>query len=190
MGTSIGKREIELNYLKQIAEAVDLLGYHSVLVPTGKSCADPWIISSVLAAITKNIKFLVAVRPSVQTPTVLARMASSFERISNGRLLLNIVSGGVPSELAGDGVHLNHDQRYSLTDEFLEITKNILRGHSVDFDGDHFKVKNAELLFPTLQQPPIYFSGASRSAMEVAAKYADKYFMWGNPMPINLKMEK
>jgi alkanesulfonate monooxygenase SsuD/methylene tetrahydromethanopterin reductase-like flavin-dependent oxidoreductase (luciferase family) len=41
----------------------------------------------------RKLKFLVAVRPGIMSPTVAARMASSFDRLSQGRLLVNVVAG-------------------------------------------------------------------------------------------------
>ncbi|PFL25308.1 alkanesulfonate monooxygenase [Bacillus cereus] len=183
IGTTKGNRSNSLNYHKQIVTALDMLGYDSVLVPTGRSCEDPWIFASSLVNETKKLRYLIALRPSVQSPTLAGRLASSFDRISNGRLELNIVTGGVPAELHADGVHLEHSQRYKYTEEFLEIFNPIMEGKEIDFEGDHINVENANILFPSLQnpRPPIFFGGASDEAMEVAVKHSDVYLMWAEP---------
>ncbi|MFN5817983.1 MAG: LLM class flavin-dependent oxidoreductase, partial [Pseudanabaena sp.] len=107
LGTSIGGRSTDLTYLQQIAQAVDRLGYTGALLPTGRSCDDAWIVASTLLPVTQRMKFLVAVRPGLMSPGVAARMAATFDRLSGGRLLINVVTGGDPVELAGDGLHLD-----------------------------------------------------------------------------------
>ena len=67
---------------------------------------------------TSDLKFLVAVRPGLMQPSVAARMASTMDRLSDGRLLVNVVAGGDPYELAGDGMFISHDERYKATEEF------------------------------------------------------------------------
>ncbi|HDR8040755.1 TPA: LLM class flavin-dependent oxidoreductase [Bacillus cereus] len=96
---------------------------------------------------------------------------------------MNIVTGGVPAELHADGVHLEHSQRYKYTEEFLKIFNPIMKGKEIDFEGNHINVENANILFPSLQnpRPPIFFGGASDEAMEVAVKHSDVYLMWAEP---------
>jgi alkanesulfonate monooxygenase len=121
LGSSENAREVSLAYLKQIAQATDDLGYFGVLLPTGRSCEDSWVIASALAPTTRRLRFLVAVRPGLQEPAVAARMAATLDRNSDGRLLMNVVTGGDPVELKGDGVFLEHSERYQVTSEFLHI---------------------------------------------------------------------
>jgi alkanesulfonate monooxygenase len=183
LGTTKGGRSAEYSYFRQIAQAADRLGYKGVLIPTGKSCEDPWLLAAALAAETEQLHFLVAVRPGLMSPTLAARMASTLDRISGGRLLINVVAGGDPVELAGDGLFLNHDERYEATDEFLTIWKKLLNGEEVTFEGRHLKVKGGKLLFSSVQKPypPIYFGGSSPAGQLVAAKHSDVYLTWGEP---------
>jgi alkanesulfonate monooxygenase len=95
------------------------------------------------------MKFLVAIRPGITSPGVAARMAATFDRISNGRLLINVVTGGDPIELAGDGLHLDHDARYELTDEFLTIWRKVMAGEVVNFKGEYLDTKGGKLLSPS-----------------------------------------
>jgi alkanesulfonate monooxygenase len=136
-----------------------------------------------LIATTERMKFLVAVRPGLMSPGVAARMASTFDRLSGGRLLVNVVTGGDPVELAADGLHLEHDARYDLTDEFLTVWRQMMSSAAVDFDGDYVQVKGAKLIFPAVQQPypALYFGGSSDAALKVAAKHVDVYLTWGEP---------
>ncbi|MFC5404803.1 FMNH2-dependent alkanesulfonate monooxygenase [Cohnella soli] len=183
LGTTHGARAVDFDYMSQIARAADTLGYGGVLLPTGKSCEDPWITASALISSTRNLKFLVAVRPGLMSPTIAARMASSFDRISGGRLLVNVVTGGDAVELAGEGLHLDHDARYGLTDEFLTIWRQALMGEQVIFEGEHIRVDGGKVLYPPVQKPypPLYFGGSSDAGHKVAAKHIDVYLSWGEP---------
>ncbi|MEH7307836.1 FMNH2-dependent alkanesulfonate monooxygenase [Neobacillus drentensis] len=183
LGTTKGGRLADFSYFRQVAQAADRLGYTGVLIPTGRSCEDPWTLASSLAAVTERLKFLIAVRPGIMSPSVAARMASTVDRISNGRLLINVVTGGDPVELAGDGLFLSHDERYEVTDEFLTVWRNLLEGKEVQYDGKHVKIEGGKLLFPPVQHPhpPIYFGGSSPAGQAVAAKHTDVYLTWGEP---------
>ena len=181
LGTSEGGRPVTLDYLKQIAQAADALGFGGVLLPTGRSCEDSWVVASALVPLTERLKFLVAVRPGLQSPSVAARMAATLDRLSGGRLLINVVTGGDPVELEGDGLFLDHDERYRLTDEFLTIWRRLLAGETVDFVGRHLKASGAKLFFPPVQapHPPLYFGGSSPAGQQVAADQVDYYLTWG-----------
>ena len=147
-GQPEGARTVDHDYLSQIARAAESLGFDGALIPTGRSCEDPWVTASSLIPLTRKLKFLVAVRPGIMSPTVAARMAASFDRHSNGRLLINVVAGGDPVELAGDGCWLSHDERYEAASEFLDVWKGVLSGQVVDLEGKHITVKGAQQLFP------------------------------------------
>lgn len=183
LGTNIGSRSMTPEYLQQLAIAVDHLGYTGALLPTGHACEDAWIIASSLIHVTKQMTFLVAVRPGIVSPGLVARTATTFDRMSKGRLLINVVTGGNPAELAGDGLHLSHDDRYHLTDEFLTVWRELLRGEEVNFDGQYLNIKGGKLNFEPIQKPypPLWFGGSSPIAMEVAAKHIDVYLTWGEP---------
>jgi alkanesulfonate monooxygenase len=183
LGTDIGSRIATPDYLQQIAQAVDNLGYTGALLPTGSSCEDAWITAAAFISVTKQMKFLVAIRPGITSPGAAARMAATFDRISKGRLLINVVTGGDPLQLAGDGLHLSHDDRYDLTDEFLTVWRGIVSGETVDFKGNYLDIKGGKLLFPPVQKPypPLWFGGSSAVAKRVAAKHIDVYLTWGEP---------
>src|ERR1700709_2045763 len=148
LGTEKGHRPADFGYLREIAQAADRLGFGGVLLPTGTNCLDGWMVGSALAAQTQRLKFLLALRPGFITPALAARQSAALDRISNGRLLLNIVTGGQPKELAGDGLLLDHDERYAQTDEFLTIWRRTLAGESVDLDGQYLRVEGPQVLYP------------------------------------------
>lgn len=183
LGTSEGGRAVDLPYLTQVAQAADTLGYYGVLLPTGRSCEDSWVIASALAPLTQRLRFLVAVRPGLQSPTLAARMTATLDRISNGRLLINVVTGGDPLENKGDGIFLSHAERYEVTQEFLQVYKRVLSGETVEHQGKHFRIEDGRLLFPPVQTPypPLYFGGSSDAGSTVAAQEIDKYLTWGEP---------
>lgn len=183
LATSTGGRSTDFAYLRQIAQAVDHLGYTGALLPTGRSCEDAWVVASTLVTHTQRMRFLVAIRPGLMSPGVAARMAATFDRLSGGRLLVNVVTGGDPVELAGDGVHLSHDDRYHVTDEFLTIWRRTMAGDVTDFSGDHIQVEGSKLLFLPVQTPypPLWFGGSSPIAQQIAAKHVDVYLTWGEP---------
>ncbi len=183
LGTTEGGREVNFNYLRQVAQAADQLGYFGVLLPTGRSCEDSWIVASSVAPFTEQLRYLVAVRPGLQSPSVAARMTATLDRVSNGRLLINVVTGGDPVENKGDGVFLDHNARYDLTREFLTVYSDLLAGETVNFHGKHIRIEDGRLLFQPLQspRPPLYFGGSSDAGIDVAADTVDKYLTWGEP---------
>jgi alkanesulfonate monooxygenase len=183
LGTGHGAREVSHRYLAQIAQAADHLGYAGVLLPTGRSCEDSWVVASSLIALTERLKFLVAVRPGLLSPTLAARMTATLDRMSHGRLLINVVTGGDPVENRGDGIFLDHAERYEITDEFLDIYIRLLKGETVTASGKHLRVEEGSLIYPPHQvpMPPLYFGGSSDVAQEIAARTIDKYLTWGEP---------
>lgn len=183
LGTAIGGRQVGLRYLRQIAQAADELGYFGVLLPTGRSCEDSWIVASALAPLTERLRYLVAVRPGLQSPSVAARMTATLDRLSGGRLLINVVTGGDPAENAGDGIFLSHDERYDVTREFLDVYKELLSGGVVNTRGKHIAIEDGRLLFPPVQAggPPLYFGGSSDAGIAAGVKTIDKYLTWGEP---------
>ncbi len=183
LGSQVGARHVTLNYLSQIARAADELGYFGMLLPTGKSCEDSWVVASSMIPLTERVRFLVAVRPGLSEPSMTARMAATFDRLSGGRLLVNVVTGGDPAELAGDGVFLDHTARYEATDEYLHVWRRLMAGETVDFEGAHLRSQGGKLLYPPVQQPypPLYFGGSSGVGQKVAAEHVDVYLTWGEP---------
>jgi alkanesulfonate monooxygenase len=183
LASARGARDTNLGYVHQIAQAVDELGYYGALLPTGRTCDDPWIVASALIPLTQRMRFLVAIRPGLMSPTISARMVATFDRYSAGRLLLNVVTGGDPVELAGDGLHLKHEERYALTDEFLSIFRRVLAGEAVDHTGKYLDVNDAKLYRSGVQKPypEIWFGGSSAAGHQVAAEHIDVYLTWGEP---------
>lgn len=182
LGARAGRREPTFGYLKQVTQAVDELGYGGMLIGTSNR-QDTWVVATALIPLTKRLKFLIAVRPSFMVPAVSARMATTFDILSEGRVLLNIVTGGSTEQLEGDGVFLDHDSRYELTDEWLHIWRALSGGEEITFEGRHLRIKGGRQQIEPVQKPypPLYFGGSSDPALEVAAKHVDVYLQWGEP---------
>ncbi|WP_047217981.1 FMNH2-dependent alkanesulfonate monooxygenase [Delftia lacustris] len=183
LGTSdFGRAPINA-YMRQIAVTAEELGYDGLLIPTGSSCLDPWVVASSLVPVTQRIKLLVALRTSLGAPVSSARQAATLDQALGGRLLLNVVPGGDATELEADGIFLAHDERYAYADEFLTIWRRLLAGEAVDFDGKYFKVKQGRNFFPPVQKPhpPLYFGGSSDAAHDLASRQVDAYLTWGEP---------
>ncbi len=130
---------------------------------------------------TERLKFLVAFRPGFVSPTLAAQMASTFQRQTGGRLLLNVVTGGESHEQRAYGDFLDKDARYARTGEFLQIVKALWDGKTVDLAGTHLRVEDAKLARVPDPLPEIYFGGSSPIAGEVAARHVDVYLTWGEP---------
>jgi alkanesulfonate monooxygenase len=181
VGSAGGVRPATLSYLTQVARAAEQLGFEAALTPTGMWCEDAWLTTAMLSQQTERLKFLVAFRPGMLTPTLAAQMAATYQRHSPGRLLLNIVTGGEPSEQRGYGDFLSKDDRYARGAEFLHVVRALWRGERVDFTGKYLRVEGAALERVPDPVPDIYFGGSSAAAGEVAAEHVDVYLTWGEP---------
>lgn len=183
LGSSDQTRAPEIGYMTQIAQAADRLGFSGVLLPTGVACEESFVTAAALSQHTEKLKFLVAIRPGTASPAYYARLATTLDRVSNGRVLLNIVVGGSPAELAGDGIFLPHDERYDHANEFFDVWEELLEKGVASIDGKHIKATNARLGFPSYQnpRPPLYFGGSSDAGIDFAVGRVDKYLTWGEP---------
>ncbi|WP_327692850.1 LLM class flavin-dependent oxidoreductase [Streptomyces sp. NBC_00459] len=168
-------------YLSQIARAAEDLGFVGALTPTGAWCEDAWLTTAMVSQHTERLKFLVAFRPGFVSPTLAAQMASTFQRQTGGRLLLNVVTGGESHEQKAYGDFLDKDARYRRTGEFLEVVRELWEGKTVDLTGEHLRVEDAKLARVPDPVPEVYFGGSSPIAGEVAARYVDVYLTWGEP---------
>jgi alkanesulfonate monooxygenase len=183
-------RPASLGYLTQVALAAEELGFEGALTPTGLWCDDAWVSTAMLSQRTERLKFMIAFRPGLVSPTLAAQMAATFQRHSRGRLLLNVVTGGDGEEQRALGDSLEKTGRYARTAEFLEVVRELWRGESVDFDGQHVAVAGAQLEQLPTPPPPVYFGGSSPPALAVAAGHVDVYLSWGEPpAPLLEKLE-
>ncbi len=180
-GTAGAIRPASIAYLGQVARSAEQLGFEAALTPTGAWCEDAWLVTAMLTEVTERLKFLVAFRPGLISPTLSAQMAATFQRHSGGRLLLNVVTGGEAAEQQAYGDFLDKAQRYERCAEFLDIVTRLWRGETVTQDGAHLRVEGARLSRLPDPVPDLYFGGSSGSAGPVAARYTNVYLTWGEP---------
>lgn len=181
-GVAGGVRPATISYLGQIARSAEQLGFVGALTPTGGWCEDAWLATAMLNEVSESLKFLVAFRPGLMSPTLAAQMGSTFQNMSKGRLLLNIVVGGEAHEQRAYGDFLDKDDRYARADEWLTVVSRLWAGEKVDFDGKYVKVEGATIPRVPDPLPPFYFGGSSAAAGPVAAKHSDVYLTWGEPL--------
>ena len=174
------ERAPDIGYIGQIARSAEQLGFTGALTPTSSWCEDAWVMTAALSQVTERFKFLVAFRPGLMSPTLAAHMAATYQRVSGGRLLLNVVTGGDDVEQQRFGDHLSKQARYERAGEFLHIVRELWRGEPVTFAGRHYDVRGGQII-PDRIWPDIYLGGSSEPALDVAARYADVYLTWGEP---------
>ena len=173
-------RAPDIDYLSLVAGAAEKLGFTGALTPTSSWCEDAWVFTAALTQRTEHFKYLVAFRPGLQAPTLVAQAAATYQRISRNRLLLNVVTGGDDVEQRRFGDYLGKSERYERAAEFLTIFRQLWSGEPVTFTGKHLSVENATII-PADTWPDIYLGGSSAEALEVAAEHADVYLTWGEP---------
>jgi alkanesulfonate monooxygenase len=174
-------RPASVPYLGQVARGAEQLGFDAALTPAGAWCEDAWLSTAMLSQVSERLKFLVAFRPGLVSPYLAAQMAGTFQNLSGGRLLLNVVTGGESHEQRMFGDFLDKEERYARCDEFLTIVRALWAGETVDFAGEHLRVEGARLAQIPDPVPALYFGGSSPAAGRVAAKHADVYLTWGEP---------
>ncbi|WP_459588778.1 LLM class flavin-dependent oxidoreductase [Corynebacterium camporealensis] len=191
-GQHRGEREVTFDYLVQLAKAAEHNGFESVLTPTGQWCEDAWLSTAALIGATSRLKFLVALRPGLISPTIIAQQIKTFQDLSGGRLAVNVVVGGEDHEQRSYGDHTTKEERYRRSDEVLQVVDHLLHNpESIDFAGDHINVEGAALRGQPEVVPPVYFGGSSSVGIEVASRRSDVYLTWGEPVePAKEKIEK
>ncbi|WOE59009.1 Alkanesulfonate monooxygenase [Pseudomonas aeruginosa] len=176
---------VDAGFVRRFAQAHEDAGFDRVLVGYFSNAAEGAVVSSFVAAATRRLGVLLAYRPGVIAAPLAARQLATLDQFSEGRLALNVVNGGNDEDLARDGDYLDHDRRYARTDEYLQALRAIWTATGpVDFDGEFYRFQGASPAVRPRQSPhiPIYFSGSSDAAIEVAARHADTYMLWGEPL--------
>ncbi len=176
---------VDRDYLRRIARAHEDGGFDSALVGYGSSRADSVQVAAYAAAQTERLRFLIAYRPGFIQPTYAARIFASFDVLHEGRLALNIVTGGADAEMRLDGDYTTKEERYTRTDEYLDIFKAVWSGREpLSHTGRFYRFEELRSQVLPYQKPgiPIYFGGSSPEARIVAAKQADNYMLFGEPL--------
>ncbi|MBF66820.1 MAG: alkanesulfonate monooxygenase [Gammaproteobacteria bacterium] len=173
---------IDPDYVVRFTEAHEQADFDAVLVGYTSASADGFQVAQFAASHTDRIRFLVAHRPGFVVPTLAARKAATFDNLTRGRLMLHIITGGSDFDQRRDGDFVGHDDRYARTSEYIEILKLAwVSKVPFDYQGQYYKVERAFSEVRCHQTPhvPIYFGGLSAPALEVGAKCADWYALFG-----------
>jgi alkanesulfonate monooxygenase len=189
LGLPTWERPASLNYAVEIGSTAARFGFRHLLIGMGFTHhnLEAWTLATAMLSLTPTIGAMVAVRPGFYTAPILAKMAVSLDHLSQGRLSLNIVTGGRPDEQAMYGDYLDHDARYRRTQEFMEICRRLWANtKAFDYNGEFHTLKQTRLEMLPLQPggPLFYFGGASAMATQVGAAWADVYLMWGEPLAL------
>ena len=173
----------------QVAEAIGfdtlLLAEHFIH-PNGPQLdlLDAWTTAAALAVLTKRIEILVAVKPGLRAPGVVAKQGANIDRMSGGRFAVNLVSAWWPPEYEMLGAEaLSHDARYARAEDYINIVKGLWTQDHFSYEGAHYRVKDATIAPKPLRRPhpPIYLGGESDVGKELAARVADIYLINGRP---------
>jgi alkanesulfonate monooxygenase len=151
-------------------------GIDAVLMAFGFTRPDPVTYAATLGAHTSKIRFLVAVRSGIFSPTYFVQQVNTLSAVTGGRVCVNIVAGRAPDELRYYGDFLPHDERYERTDEFWRICHALWRGDGpVTFTGRHYRVEEARINTPFVSgdRPEIFLGGSSDQARALAIRHAD-----------------
>jgi alkanesulfonate monooxygenase len=172
------------DYIARFARAHEDAGFDRILVGYWSDQPDGFLVTAHAGANTTRVKFLLAHRPGFVAPTLAARKLATLDQLLDGRLAVHIISGGSDAEQRKDGDWLNKEERYARTDEFLTVLNNSLHGEEpYDHTGGFFRAEQAfSAIKPVQPRLPIYFGGSSEEAIEVAAKHADVFALWGEPL--------
>ena len=173
------------DYIRDFAQAHERGGFDRILIGYYSNAPDGFLVAAHAAASTERLGMLLAHRPGFVAPTVAARKLATLDHLTRGRLALHCITGGSDADQRKDGDYVGHDERYQRTAEYLEILKLIWTAEKpVDYAGSFYRFEGAYSDVKPLQQPhiPIFFGGASDAAVEVGAKHAETYMVWGEPL--------
>src|SRR4029077_5083399 len=160
---------------ERVVQAAEKAGFDYLLIPVGSVCWEAWIAGAFMAARSSKIKPLIAARPGYINPVLMAKMISTFDQMSGGRICINLIAGQNESEVESEGVRYAKEERYALMEEEVSILKALWTTHGpVHFDGKFHKLTGAHIRPRPLQQPfpKFYLGGGSRQAWELSAKHS------------------
>jgi alkanesulfonate monooxygenase len=168
---------------ERVVNAAEGAGFEYLLIPVGSTCWEAWVSGAFMAARSKTIKPLIAARPGYINPVLMAKMISTFDQMSGGRICINLIAGQNETEVEGEGVRYPKEQRYALMDEEVTILKTLWTARGpVDYAGQFHTLKGAVARPRVLQQPypKFYLGGGSRQAWAISAKHSDVHLFWGD----------
>ena len=194
--------EASWEYVKQLSLKAEEQGFDLTLIAelmlndikgVEAPSMDAWSLAAALAAVTTRLEIMVAVRPTFHLPGPFAKQVAQIDRISNGRLSLNVVSSWWKDEARRFGIPFDqHDDRYARTEEWLQILSAAFNSPAVTFRGTYYDVQDMIVNPKPVQKPrpPVYAGGESEAAKNMIAKHADAYVMHGDtPERVKVKID-
>ena len=192
-GTVRAERPPTFDYLRQVVQTAEDLGYYSLLIPTrfanglfaeDAPLAETWTTATALAAVTERIRFLIAVRPGFIALGLFAQMAAALHQISNGRIDINIVPGGIGNDFERVGEYTDQSTRYERAEEFISACRKLwAQPGPVEFEGNFYNLKDAYCSpIPEGAPPSFYLGGASPRANALSGRQADVHLNWIEPL--------
>jgi FMNH2-dependent dimethyl sulfone monooxygenase len=176
----LARRSEEIGYTLTLIAELNLNDINGVDAPS----LDAWSTAAALAAVTKRLELMVAVRPTFHNPALLAKQAANIDNIGGGgRLSLNVVSSWWADEAKKYGVHFEqHDDRYARTSEWLEVVDRMWKENHFSYEGKYYRVEDAVMQPKPVTQPRpvIYAGGESEAAKQMIASQCDAYVMHGD----------
>ncbi|KAK0614942.1 luciferase-like domain-containing protein [Bombardia bombarda] len=178
---------IDVDYLNRYARNLDDYDFNYTLVPYDSSYLDPFTVGATIAAATKNLKIIIALRPNTLYPTVAAKALATLDQLSRGRAVVHFIAGGSDAEQAKEGDFLDKDQRYSRLEEYIRILRRAWQSpEPFDWEGEHYTFKQ----FSNRVSPfrgygkgiPVSVGGSSDAAYRVGGSLADIFGLWGEPL--------
>ncbi|KAH7309204.1 luciferase-like domain-containing protein [Stachybotrys elegans] len=174
---------VDPGYLVRYAKTLDDYGFNYTLVPYDSSSFDPWTIGATIAAVTKNIKVIIALRPNTLYPTVAAKALATLDQLSSGRVVVHFIAGGSDAEQAKEGDFLSKDERYSRLEEYIKILRRAWESEEpFDWDGKHYKFKQFSNRVRPTGPIPVSVGGSSDEAYRIGGALADIFGLWGEPL--------
>lgn len=174
----------QADHIEAITRVQEDGGFDRVLAGYWTNAVDGFLVLAHAAAIAKKIHFLIAHRPGFVSPSLAARKLATLDHLTGGRLALHVISGGDDADQRKDGDHADHAARYRRTDEFLSVVRKVWSADKTfDHHGEFYQAENVwSDIRPVHGKLPIFFGGASDAALQVAAKHADVYALFGEPL--------
>jgi FMNH2-dependent dimethyl sulfone monooxygenase len=184
------------SYVSRLARRSEEIGFDLTLVAElnlndikgmDAPSLDAWSTAAALAAVTERLEIMVAVRPTFHQPALLAKQAANIDRISGGRLSLNVVSSWWATEARKYGVKFDeHDDRYARTEEWLAVVDGMWTEPEFSFKGKYYEVEDAILEPKPLSRPrpTVYAGGESPAAKKLISGKCDAWLTHGDPPDI------
>ncbi|KAI1878147.1 uncharacterized protein JN550_000329 [Neoarthrinium moseri] len=176
--------DIDPTYLVRYARTLDDYGFNYTLVPYGSGSFDPFTIGATIAAVTKQIKVIIALRPNTMYPTVAAKALATLDQLSQGRVVVHFIAGGSDAEQAKEGDFLTKDQRYGRLEEYIKILRRAWESKEpFDWEGKYYQFKQfSNGVQPTKGSIPVSVGGSSDEAYRIGGSLGDIFGLWGEPL--------